>query len=239
MTVTSSTRKDIAYLPDHVAIIMDGNGRWAQQRRLLRIEGHQAGIKTARSTIQCLNDYEIRCVTLYSFSSENWKRPQDEVNGLLQLLEEMIDKETDDLHRQGVKLRHLGQLDKLSSGLQQAIKRAVALTRNNPGMTLAFALNYGGRIEILDAVRQLIAEGIPAQKIDEKLFDSYLYTAGLPDVDLVIRTGGELRLSNFLVWQAAYAEYYFTEVLWPEFNRAEMEKALLAYSQRQRRFGGL
>lgn len=239
MTVTSSTRKNIAYLPTHIAIILDGNGRWAQQRGLPRTEGHRAGIEAVRSTIQCLNEYQIKYVTLYSFSTENWKRPQDEVNGLFQLLEEIIDKEAAELHRQGVRIRHLGRLDGLSPHLQQAIKRAIELTKNNPGMTLGLAFNYGGRIEILDAVRQVIAEGIPPQKIDEKLFERYLYTTGLPEVDLVIRTGGELRLSNFLVWQAAYAEYYFTEVLWPDFNQEETEKALLAYSQRQRRFGGL
>ncbi len=237
--VTSSPRKDTTLLPNHVAIIMDGNGRWAQHRKLSRIEGHRAGIEAVRTTIQCLNEYQIKCVTLYSFSTENWRRPQDEVSGLFQLLEERIDRETVELHNQGLRLLHLGQLDKLSPGLQQAIKRAVELTKNNPGMTLALAVNYGGRTEILDATRRLIAEGVPYQEIDEKLFSKYLYTAGLPDVDLVIRTGGELRLSNFLIWQAAYAEYYFTEVLWPDFNQEEIEKALQSYSQRQRRFGGV
>ncbi len=237
--VTSSPRKDTTPLPNHVAIIMDGNGRWAQQRKLSRIEGHRAGIEAVRTAIQCLNEYQIKCVTLYSFSTENWRRPQDEVSGLFQLLEEQIDRETVELHNQGLRLLHLGQLDKLSPGLQQAIKRAVELTKNNPGMTLALAVNYGGRTEILDATRRLIAEGVPSQEIDEKLFSKYLYTAGLADVDLVIRTGGELRLSNFLIWQAAYAEYYFTEVLWPDFNQKEIEKALQSYSQRQRRFGGV
>ncbi len=237
--VTSSPRKDTTPLPNHVAIIMDGNGRWARQRKLSRIEGHRAGIEAVRTAIQCLNEYQIKCVTLYSFSTENWRRPQDEVSGLFQLLEEQIDRETVELHNQGLRLLHLGQLDKLSPGLQQAINRAVELTRNNPGMTLALAVNYGGRTEILDAARRLIAEGVPYQEIDEKLFSKYLYTAGLPDVDLVIRTGGELRLSNFLIWQAAYAEYYFTEVLWPDFNQEEIEKALQSYSRRQRRFGGV
>ncbi len=239
MTVTSSTRRNIACLPSHVAIIMDGNGRWAEQRGLPRIDGHRAGIEAVRSTIECLDEYQIKYVTLYGFSTENWKRPKDEVDGLFRLLTEIIDRETAKLHQRGVRLRHLGQLDKLSPHLRQAIKRAEELTGDNPGMTIAFALNYGGRAEILDAVRQLIAEGIPRQKIDEGFFDRYLYTAGLPDVDLVIRTGGELRLSNFLVWQAAYAEYYFTDLLWPDFNHEEIEKALLSYSQRQRRFGGL
>jgi len=237
--VTPSSKKDIAPLPNHIAIIMDGNGRWAQQRELPRMDGHRAGIEALRTAVQCLNEYQIKCVTLYSFSTENWKRPQDEISGLFQLLEERIDRETVELHNQGLRILHLGQPDKLSPSLQEAINRAVELTKNNPGMTLTLAVNYGGRTEILDAVRRLIAEGVPYQEIDEKLFGKYLYTAGLPDVDLVIRTGGELRLSNFLIWQAAYAEYYFTEVLWPDFNREEIEKALLSFSQRQRRFGGL
>ena len=237
--VNPPPRKDIDPLPNHIAIIMDGNGRWAQQRELPRMEGHKAGIEAVRTTVQCLSQYQIKCVTLYSFSTENWKRPPDEIKGLFQLFEERINKETIELHNQGIRLLHLGQLDRLSPSLQEAMKRAAELTKNNPGMTLAFAVNYGGRTEILDAVHRLISEGVPYQKIDEKLFGNYLYTAGLPDVALVIRTGGELRLSNFLIWQAAYAEFYFTDVLWPDFSQEDIEKALLSYSQRQRRFGGL
>ena len=237
--VNPPPRKDIEPLPNHIAIIMDGNGRWAKQRKLPRMGGHKAGIEAVRTTVQCLSQYQIKCVTLYSFSTENWKRPPDEIEGLFQLFEERINKETIELHNQGIRILHLGQLDRLSPSLQEAMKRAAELTKNNPGMTLAFAINYGGRTEILDAVHRLISEGVPYQKIDEKLFGNYLYTAGLPDVDLVIRTGGELRLSNFLIWQAAYAEYYFTEVLWPDINQEEIEKALLSFSQRQRRFGGL
>ena len=239
MIAASPTTKKIVRLPNHIAIIMDGNGRWAQQRGLPRLEGHQAGVESLRSVIECLNEYQIKYVTLYGFSTENWKRPDDEISGLFHLTEEIIDEETVELHKRGVRLRHLGRLDGLSPRLKQAVIRAIKLTKNNTGMTLNFAFNYGGRAEILDAVRRLIAEGIPPQKIDEKLFNSYLYTAGLPDVDLVIRTGGELRISNFLMWQAAYSEYYFTEVLWPDFDKKEVEKALLSYSQRQRRFGGL
>jgi len=239
MEPISSTVKKIVRLPNHIAIIMDGNGRWAQQRGLPRIEGHRAGVESLRSVIECLSEYQIKYVTLYGLSTENWKRPEDEVSGLLCLLEEIIDKETVELHEKGIRLRHLGRFDGLSSYLEQAVTRAIELTQNNAGMTLSFAFNYGGRAEILDAVRHLIAEGIAPQKIDEKLFNSYLYTAGLPDVDLVIRTGGELRISNFLMWQAAYSEYYFTDVLWPDFDRKEVEKALLSYSQRKRRFGGL
>jgi len=231
--------KKITHLPKHVAIIMDGNGRWAEQRGLPRLNGHRAGVKNMRSLIEYLNEYQVKYVTLYGFSTENWNRPEDEVKGLFHILEEAIDKETRELHKIGVRLHHLGRLEELPPELQLAISRAIELTKNNTGMTLSFAFNYGGRIEILDAVRHLIAEGIPPQSIDEKLFNSYLYTTGLPDVDLVIRTGGELRISNFLIWQAAYSEYYFTKVLWPDFGKKDIDKALLSYSQRQRRFGGL
>jgi len=239
MTTTSSAIRKIGRLPNHVAIIMDGNDRWAQQRGLPRIEGHRAGVASLRSAIECLDEYQIKCVTAYSFSTENWRRPEDEIAGLLQLLDEMIEKETTELHKKGMRLRHLGQLDGLPPHLQQTVLKSIELTKNNTGMTLSFAFNYGGRSEILDAVRHLIAEGIPPQDINEELFEKYLYTAGLPAVDLVIRTGGELRTSNFVIWQAAYSEYYFTDVLWPDFNQSELEKALLAYSQRQRRFGRL
>ncbi len=231
--------KKIARLPNHVAIIMDGNGRWAKQHGLLRLEGHQAGAENIRPIIKYLNQHHIKYVTLYGFSTENWNRPEDEVTGLLRLFEESINKYVSELHENGIKLRHLGHLEELPQGLQLAINKAIELTKNNTRMTLSFALNYGGRLEILDAVRHIIAKGIPIQNIDEGLFNSYLYTAGLPDVDLVIRTSGEFRTSNFLIWQAAYSEYYFTDVLWPDFNQKELEKALLAYSQRRRRFGKL
>ncbi len=227
------------YLPEHIAFIMDGNGRWAEQRGLPRLEGHRAGVENARSVVDCLNRYHIKCVTLYAFSTENWSRPSDEVSGLLHLLQEAIEVESARLHEKGVRLRHLGSSQGLSAELQQVIGRAVELTKNNTGMMVNFAFNYGGRLEIVEAVRRVVADGVPLQSIDEGLFSNYLYTAGLPDVDLVIRTGGEIRTSNFLIWQTAYSEYYFTPVLWPDFDEAELDKALLAYSQRQRRFGGL
>lgn len=225
--------------PNHIAIIMDGNGRWAERCGLSRFEGHLAGIKSVRSTIRCLKQYQIKYVTLYGFSTENWERPKDEVINLFRLLEEVTDKEALEFHKLGVKIRHLGRLEDLPQGLRQALNRAIELTKNNTGMTLSLAFNYGGRTEILDAVRAIIAEGVPPQSINEELFNSYLYTAGLPDVDLIIRTGGELRMSNFLIWQATYSEYYFTDVLWPDFDEKEIKKALLSYSRRQRRFGGL
>lgn len=196
-------------------------------------------MENLRSVIGYFNKLQLKYLTLYGFSTENWKRPEEEITGLLQLLEEAIDKETLKLHKNGVKMRHLGRLDELSPGLQQAINKAVEFTKNNTGMTLSFAFNYGGRAEILDAVRRTIAEGIPAENINEELFNSYLYTAGLPEVDLLIRTAGELRLSNFLIWQTAYSEYYFTKVLWPNFSKKDIDKALLEYSKRKRRFGGL
>ena len=237
--VTSSAMKKITRLPNHIAIIMDGNGRWAKQRGLPRLAGHQAGVENMHSVIEYFIKLKLKYITLYGFSTENWKRPEEEIAGLLHLLEKILDKETIELHNKGVRLRHLGRLNELPQGLQQAINKALELTKNNTGMTLSFAFNYGGRTEILDAVRHIIAEGIPPQSIDEALFNSYLYTAGLPEVDLVIRTAGELRLSNFLMWQAAYSEYYFTKVLWPDFSNKEIDKALLSYSQRRRRFGGL
>ncbi len=232
--------KKIARLPNHIAFIMDGNGRWAEQRGLPRLEGHRAGIENTRSVIRYLGEeYHIKYVTLYSFSTENWNRPKDEVNGLLRILENSIEKEAMELHKRGVKMRHLGHLERLPQNLKLTIMRAVELSKDNTEMTLNFAFDYGGRMEILDAVQSIIAEGIPSQDIDEKLFSKYLYTAGLPEVDLVVRTGGDLRISNFLLWQSAYSEYYFTNVLWPDFNTREVEKALISYSQRQRRFGGL
>jgi len=231
--------KKISPLPNHIAFIMDGNGRWAEQHGLPRLEGHRAGIESARSIIECLGEYHIGYVTLYSFSTENWQRPEDEVRGLLKILKESIGKETAEFHKRGVRIRHLGRLEELPLHLKLAIKRAIERTKNNTQMTLSFAFNYGSRLEILDAVRSIITEGIPPQDINDKLFNSYLYTTGLPDVDLVIRTGGDLRISNFLLWQSAYSEYYFTEVLWPDFNTEELEKALVSYSQRQRRFGRL
>jgi undecaprenyl diphosphate synthase len=226
--------------PDHIAIIMDGNGRWAERNGLPRFQGHVAGVESARSTIRYLNNhYQLKYLTLYGFSSENWNRPQDEVSGIFNLFAQVIDQEAQELHQEGVRLRHLGRLYELPSGLQQAIERALKLTQDNAGMTLGFAFNYGGRIEIIDAVRQIISEGIAPEAIGEELFNRYLYSAGMPDVDLLIRTGGELRISNFLIWQSAYSEYYFTDVLWPDFNESEIDQALKAYSQRQRRFGGL
>jgi undecaprenyl diphosphate synthase len=231
--------KKIARLPKHVAFIMDGNGRWAKKRGLPRIEGHRAGIAGTRKVVERLGDYGIRYVTLYSFSTENWKRPREEVSGLLKILEESITKEAAKFHEKGVQIRHLGRHQKLPRQLNKLISEAIELTKNNGKMILNFAFNYGSRFEIVDAARSIAAQGIPPEKIGEKLFSQHLYTANLPDVDLVVRTGGDLRISNFLLWQSAYSEYYFTDVLWPDFNAEELDKALVSYSQRQRRFGKL
>jgi len=228
----------ITSLPRHVAIILDGNGRWAEKRGLPRLSGHRAGVKNLRRILKALGKHGIEFVSLYAFSTENWNRPADEVNGLFGILNEVVGREARELHKNGVKIKHIGRLEGLPEGVQKSVKKAVKLTENNRGMTLAVALNYGGRAEILDAMRRISEDKIPVRDIDETAFSRYLYTAGLPDVDLVIRTSGEMRLSNFLIWQSAYSEYYFTPVLWPDFDEAELENALLAYSQRQRRFGG-
>jgi undecaprenyl diphosphate synthase len=239
MKLAASKMKQITRLPVHVAIVPDGNGRWAEKRGLPRLAGHRAGVKKMRALVEYLNDWQIKYVTLYGFSTENWGRPEEEVHGLFRILEETIGKDVPKLHKKGIKVRHLGRLQELPEWLQKSIKSAEELTRNNTRMTLNLAFNYGGHLEIVDAVRRIVAAGIPPEKIDEKLFSSYLYTAGLPDVDLLIRTGDELRLSNFLIWQTAYSEYYFTQVLWPDFSKEDIDKALLVYSLRERRFGAL
>jgi len=236
---TSSTIKKTTRLPNHVAIVPDGNGRWAEQRGLPRLFGHKAGAENMWRMVDYLSEYPIKYVTLYGFSTENWSRPEDEVKGLFNILEVFIDKYLMEIHNKGIRLCHIGRLNELPQSLQLAITGAVEFTKNNKGMTLNLAFNYGGRVEIVDAVRRLITEGIAPQNIDEELLSKYLYTAALPDVDLLIRTGDETRLSNFLLWQTAYSEYYFTKVLWPDFGKKDIDKALLSYSQRKRRFGGL
>ena len=231
--------KDIKLLPVHVAIVPDGNGRWAERRGLPRLLGHRAGVRKMRSICEYLNERGVKYVTLYGFSSENWGRPKEEIDGLFKILKERIEKDVPKLHQRGVKVHHIGRLHQLPDWLQQSVTDAMELTKDNSGMVLNLAFNYGGKLEIIDAVHRIVAERIPPEKIDEKLFDSYLYTAGQPDVDLLIRTGDELRLSNFLIWQTAYSEYYFTDVLWPDFDKKDIEKALIAYSRRERRFGAL
>ena len=229
----------IKHIPNHVAIIMDGNGRWAKERGLPRLAGHRAGTDNIRRAIKCLADYEVKYITLFAFSTENWSRPRREVQGLMRIMEEVIDQETANLHKDGVKILHLGHLDGLSERLQQKVQYAIELTKHNTRCTLCVAFNYGGRAEVVDAVRRILRDGITSDNIDEALISRYLYTTDLPDPDLIIRTGGEMRLSNFLIWQAAYSEYYATPTLWPDFGPEEIERALIAYSERERRFGGL
>ena len=226
-------------LPRHIAFIMDGNGRWALARGLPRLEGHRAGLETIRNVTRHLGEKGILYVTLYAFSTENWRRPEDEVRGLFRLMAQSIKKEARALHENNVRIRHLGRTDGLDAKIVKDITAAVELTRANTGLNLSVALNYGGRQELTDALRQIVSAGIKAADIDEDTIRSHLYTAELPDVDLIVRTAGEMRVSNFLLWQSAYAEYYATPVLWPDFSNAEADKALAAFAWRQRRFGGL
>ena len=234
---TPDVNDDMSHVPEHVAIIMDGNGRWAEQRSLPRLAGHQAGRKNVQRVIEESARLGVKHLTIYAFSTENWDRPAEEVNGLLGILGEVIETETGALHKQGVRLCHLGTLDRLAPELRDAVCRAVELTKNNDRITLNVAFNYGGRAEILGAVRRIVEEGVAPQDIDEVTFSGYLDTAGMPEPDLIIRTGGEMRLSNFLLWQSAYSEYYCTDAYWPDFDQKELHMAFKAYGRRRRRFG--
>lgn len=224
-------------IPYHLAIIMDGNGRWAKARGMPRQAGHRAGVENLRRVLRSCCEMGIRILTVYAFSTENWGRPEQEVRGLMMILETVIDRELDNLDANSVQLRHLGNLAVLSSGLQKKVRHAIELTRNNDRLTLNLAFNYGGRDEIIRAVRRIVADHIPPEEINEVLFSHYLDTAGLPDVDLIVRTAGEMRVSNFLIWQGYYAEYYATPVYWPDFDGDELRKALLYYNKRDRKFG--
>ncbi len=223
--------------PEHIAIIMDGNGRWAKNRGLPRLAGHRAGTENLRRIIRAFVEFEIPYLTIYAFSTENWERPSDEVEGLMHILEEVLDSELEELHKEGVRLKHIGQLERLEKGLRDKVQQSVILTENNQRLTLCIAWNYGGRDEIVCAIKQIIQDHIPAADITDKLVSSYLFTAGIPDPDLIIRTSGEMRISNFLIWQSAYAEWYVTPTLWPDFDRDELLKALISYSNRDRRYG--
>jgi undecaprenyl diphosphate synthase len=226
-------------IPAHVAIIMDGNGRWARRRGLPRVAGHRAGAENLRRIINACVEFRIQILTIYAFSTENWGRPEREVRGLMKIFARVLDQELDVLHEQGVCLHHLGDLTGVPADLQDKVRRALHLTRDNNRLILNVAFNYGGRAEILHAVRQMLEDDVPADGLTEDLFSSYLFTRGLRDPDLVIRTSGELRISNFLIWQAAYAEYYPTPALWPDFGREELFDAIIAYNQRERRYGML
>jgi undecaprenyl diphosphate synthase len=218
---------------------MDGNGRWAKQRGLPRLAGHKAGTDNIQNIVHVCQDDDVPYLTVYAFSTENWERPQAEVQGLMEILGQVIREQVPILHEEGVQIRHLGSLDGVSEGLARAIQDSVELTKNNKGLVLNIAFNYGGRAEIVHAVHRLIEEGIPAAEVTDEEISQRLYTAGCPDPDLIIRTGGEYRLSNFLIWQAAYAEYWSTPVFWPDFDRAEFQRALAEFASRDRRFGKL
>ena len=216
---------------------MDGNGRWAQARGLPRLVGHRAGTENLRRIIEACVEFGIKYLTIYAFSTENWARPQDEVQGLMKIFEDVIDRELQELHEQGVQLRHIGRLDRLSPSFREKILHAMVLTRHNDVLILNIAFNYGGRDEIVCAVTRMIQDGVKAEDVSEELVTRYLFTAGVPDPDLIIRTSGEMRGSNFLIWQGAYSEWYFPSTYWPDFDKDELRHALEEYNRRDRRYG--
>ncbi len=226
-------------VPRHIAIIMDGNGRWAQRRHLPRVAGHRAGMRNIHRIVRACVDLGVEMLTVYAFSTENWGRPRDEVSGLMALFAEASERETRNLHRNGVRVCHVGTMEGVSPHLMNAIGRAVELTKDNNRLTLNVAFNYGGRAEIVDAVRRIVSDGVPAESIDEATISRYLYTSQIPDPDLMIRTAGEMRLSNFLIWQSAYSEYYATPTYWPDFGESDLLAAVEAYGCRRRTFGKL
>jgi undecaprenyl diphosphate synthase len=226
-------------IPQHVAIIMDGNGRWAISRGLPRVAGHKAGTENLRRVIRSTVEFGIKYLTIYAFSTENWGRPPEEVQGLMGILQDVIDHELHELHNEGVQLRHIGRLERLDPKIQAKVLKAIDLTKNNDRLILNIAWNYGGRDEIICAIQKIIKDGIAPDNVTSELVSRYLFTAGVPDPDLVIRTSGELRISNFLIWQAAYSEWYVTPTFWPDFDREEYRRALEIFAQRDRRYGGV
>jgi undecaprenyl diphosphate synthase len=223
----------------HVAIIMDGNGRWAEMRGLSRIKGHREGVKKVREIINAAIEVNLKALTLYVFSMENWKRPKSEVDALMNLLKFYLRDEMKKLVEDNIVFRAIGDLEKLPEGIQKLLKEFESLARKNTGLLLTAALSYGGKEEIIGAVKSMLKEGLTPEGINEDTFENYLYTAGLPNPDLIIRTSGEIRLSNFLLWQSAYSELYFTETLWPDFGKDEFTSAIMEYEKRERRFGAL
>jgi undecaprenyl diphosphate synthase len=234
---------DLSSLPQHIAVIMDGNGRWAQRRHLPRVAGHRAGVKAARQIIESCARLKLPCLTLYAFSLENWRRPQAEVDFLMRLLREYLSRELPSIHKNNIKLQVIGRAEQLPDAVRQDIEEGMRLTADNTGMKLVVALNYGARAELVDAFNALLKQakrsGTDDFQADEQLISDHLYTVGLPDPDLLIRTSGEMRVSNFLLWQIAYAEMYVTETLWPDFSRERLLEALLDFQKRERRYGGL
>jgi undecaprenyl diphosphate synthase len=224
-------------IPRHVAIIMDGNGRWAKARGLPRTEGHRQGKENLRRILEACVEFGVEILTIYAFSTENWERPPKEVSILMSILELVLDQEVEKLHKNGVQVRHIGKLERVSPSLQEKIRRACEYTKNNHKLILNVAFNYGGRDEIVQAVRRIVADGVPAEQITDELISHYMYTSDLPDPDLIIRTSGEMRVSNFLIWQGAYSEFYTTPTYWPDFDKEELRRALTEFSRRKRRFG--
>jgi undecaprenyl diphosphate synthase len=229
----------VTTVPRHIAIIMDGNGRWARERGLPRLSGHRAGTENIRRIIESCVEFGIQVLTLYAFSTENWRRPGSEVNGLMMILAEVIERETAKLHENGAQLRHIGSLEGVPTELRRRVQYAVDLTRRNSRLVVNVAFNYGGRAELVDAVRRLIVDGVRPEDVTEERISAYLQTSGLPDPDLIIRTAGELRVSNFLLWQGAYAEFWSTPVYWPDFDRTQLQLAIADFGQRHRRFGSI
>ncbi len=230
-------QESLQNIPNHIAIIMDGNGRWALEKGLPRLSGHRAGTENLREVIEACVEFGIKYLTIYAFSTENWKRPKEEIQGLMRIFKTMLDRELQNLHENGVQLRHLGRLDQIDKELQKKVREAIELTKDNKTLILNVAFNYGGRDEILQAVKNIIAAGHSVDDIDDEQFSKYLYTSESPDPDLSIRTSGDFRCSNFLIWQSAYSEWYFTPTYWPDFNKEELRQALIVYNQRERRYG--
>jgi undecaprenyl diphosphate synthase len=218
-------------------MIMDGNGRWALSRGLPRLAGHKAGTENLRRIIRSTVEFGIKYLTIYAFSTENWGRPPDEVKGLMYILQDVIDHELNELHKEGVQLRHIGRLEKLNPRIQKKVLKAIELTRNNDRLILNVAFNYSGRDEIVYAIQQIINAGISSKDVTDEMVNKYLFTAGIPDPDLIIRTSGELRLSNFLIWQGAYSEWYISSKYWPDFDKEEYRRALESFASRDRRYG--
>ncbi|HEY6073663.1 MAG TPA: polyprenyl diphosphate synthase, partial [Anaerolineales bacterium] len=213
------------------------NGRWALSRGLPRVAGHKAGTENLRRIIRASVEFGVKYLTIYAFSTENWGRPAEEVQGLMGILQDVIDRELNELHKEGVQLRHIGRLERLDPGLQARVLKAIDLTQNNDRLILNIAWNYGGRDEIVCAIQKIMKAGVPPEQVTDELVSQYMFTAGVPDPDLVIRTSGELRISNFLIWQAAYSEWYITPTYWPDFDKAEYRRALESYATRDRRYG--
>jgi undecaprenyl diphosphate synthase len=235
----NNRREPLKQVPSHLGIIMDGNGRWAKARGLPRLAGHRAGTENIRPVLEGCVEYGVPMLTIWAFSTENWRRPRVEVEGLIRLLGETIDRELDALHQEGVRLNHIGRRERLPKRLQQRVQEAIALTKNNTRITLNVAFDYGGRYEIVRAVQRIIQDRVPAEQVTEDLISHYLYTSDLPDPDFIVRTSGEFRTSNFMIWQGAYAEYYITPTYWPDFGKDELYEALRSYVKRDRRYGGI